>query len=148
MVGETSKPAGDYMRSDGSCCLRAADATWLEDTIAAKEGEAESRVLRAEKRAADAERRLQQYLGASTELIKPLLRQGKQVQHALAQQSAARGDGSGLWLWCASRSHPHRIGFCSPLRPCRAVQGAGRLFRSGRRAIGPANAAHARSGRG
>ena len=111
MVSETSKPAGDYMRSDGSCCcLRAADATWLEYTIAAKEGEAESRVLRAEKRAADAERRLQQYLGASTELIKPLLRQGKQVQRALAQQSAARGDGSGLWLWCASRSYPHRIG--------------------------------------
>ena len=57
-------------------------------------------MLRAEKRAADAERRLQQYLGASTELIKPLLRQGKQVQRALAEQSAARGDGSGLWLWC------------------------------------------------
>ena len=80
MVGETSKPAGDYMRSDGSCCcLRAADATWLEYTIAAKEGEAESRVLRAEKRAADAERRLQQYLGASTELIKPLLHQLQKV---------------------------------------------------------------------
>ena len=69
-------------------------------------------MLRAEKRAADAESRLQQYLGASTELIKPLLRQGKQVQRALAEQSAARGDGSGLWLWCAVLCYPHRIGLC------------------------------------